>query len=104
MKRSPGTGTLGSVGRDTGGGQGRTSVRGRATAEERSTEGEGSRRIARLLREGFLTEAEAYEVNETISLVARRVEEGSITRHFAELVIRKLADDMSRSWEARATR
>lgn len=50
-------------------------------------------RLRHLMVRGVLTEADAFEVQETLELLIERVQSGAITEHFARLVIQKLADD-----------
>lgn len=70
-------------------------------AAERVAEAGVLRRMQAL---GQLTEADVYEVEGIIELLAERESKGEITRHFAELVLRKLADDKTRDWLARTGR
>lgn len=58
----------------------------------------------RWLSRNKLTEAEAYEVEGTLDLLVERTRAGSITSHFAEVVIRKLAEDKVRDYLARTGR
>ena len=55
-------------------------------------------RLRHLVALGFLSEADAYEVQETLELLIERVRQGAITDHFARLVIKKLADDKLEAW------
>lgn len=60
--------------------------------------------LRRMQAEGQLTEADVYEVEEIIDLLVERQSRGEITHHFAELVLRKLADEKSRDYLARTGR
>ena len=57
--------------------------------------------LTRMVANGQLTEADAYEVAGVIALLLEKVRAGEITQHFAELVLRKLADDKHEAWRAR---
>jgi hypothetical protein len=46
-----------------------------------------------MVLDGYLDESDAYEVGETIELLAERYAQGDISEHFAQTVIRKLADE-----------
>jgi hypothetical protein len=54
-----------------------------------------------LLARGFLTEADVYEVQETIELLYERQARGEITEHFVEVVMRKMAEDKVQAWRRR---
>lgn len=58
-------------------------------------------RLREMQRAGQLTEADVYELEGLVELLARRWARGEITDHFVELVLRKLADEKSRDWLAR---
>lgn len=60
--------------------------------------------LRRMQAEGHLTEADVYEVEGLLDLLARRWSRGEITYHFVELVLRKLADDKARDYLARTGR
>jgi hypothetical protein len=46
-----------------------------------------------MVLDGYLDENDAYEVGETIELLAERFAQGDITEHFAMTVIKKMADE-----------
>jgi hypothetical protein len=50
--------------------------------------------LERMVTDGLLDEGDAYEVAETIELLAERVARGDISEHFALTVLEKLADDV----------
>ena len=54
-----------------------------------------------LLARGFLTEADVYEVQETIELLYERQARGEISEHFVEVVMRKMAEDKVQAWRRR---
>jgi hypothetical protein len=60
--------------------------------------------IAAMVRNGQLTEADAFEVSGILDLLIEKVTAGEITPHFAELVLRKLADDKCEAWRERVER
>ena len=51
----------------------------------------GAERLAHMVMQGQLTEADAFEVRHTIELLVEYVRDGRITQHFADVVLRKLA-------------
>lgn len=55
-------------------------------------------RLRQYVKLGMLSEADAYEVQETLELLIERVQSGAITDHFARLVIKKLAADKLEAW------
>ena len=57
--------------------------------------------VRTMVAEGWLTEADAFEVQGTVDLVLGAVRRGEITEHFARLVITKLAKDKRKSWYER---
>lgn len=57
--------------------------------------------LERMVLNGFLTEADAYEVAGTLELLLDRWRRGEITEHFLNLVMRKLAEDKVAAWRAR---
>lgn len=63
----------------------------------------GERELRWLSREK-LTEAERFEVEGVLDLVIERVREGSISSHFGQLVINRLAEEKVRDWLARTGR
>ena len=76
--------------------------RGRARGEEGTREEDRRRagvlradalRLRHLMVSGVLSEADAFEVQETLELLIERMQSGAITEHFARLVIEKLAND-----------
>jgi hypothetical protein len=60
--------------------------------------------LTRMVEEGQLTEGEAFEVAGTLDLLLDKVRAGEITLHFAELVLRKMADEKHAAWMARTGR
>lgn len=60
--------------------------------------------LRRMQAEGKLTEADVYELDGLIALLARRWSRGEITDHFVELVLHKLANEKTRDWLARTGR
>lgn len=61
-------------------------------------------RLREMQAAGQLTEADVYEMEGLIELLAERWSRGEITDHFVELVLQKLADDKTRDWLARTGR
>ncbi len=57
--------------------------------------------LTRMVANGQLTEADAHEVVGIVSLLLEKVRAGEITQHFAELVLRKMAEDKHEAWRAR---
>ena len=54
-----------------------------------------------MVGQGWLTEDDWGEVEEITILLARRVREGTITWHFAEWILRRLAQDKRDAWGVR---
>lgn len=57
--------------------------------------------LENLLARGMLTEADVYEVQETIELLYERQARGEITEHFVQLVMTKMAEDKVQAWRRR---
>jgi hypothetical protein len=57
--------------------------------------------LERYVLNGFLTEADAYEVEETLALLLERLQRGEISERFVNVVMRKLAEDKVAAWRAR---
>lgn len=57
--------------------------------------------LTRMVANGQLTESDAFEVVGIVALLLEKVRAGEITQHFAELVLRKMADDKHEAWRAR---
>jgi hypothetical protein len=51
-----------------------------------------------MVSQGWLTEADVYEVQGTVELILDRARSGEITEHFARLVLIKLAKDKYQGW------
>lgn len=51
-----------------------------------------------------LTEAERFEVEGVLDLIIERVRAGTISAHFGQLVINRLAEEKVRDWLARTGR
>lgn len=60
--------------------------------------------LRRMQAEGQLTEADVYELEGLLAMLARRWARGEITDHFVALLLEKLADEKSRDWLARTGR
>lgn len=61
-------------------------------------------RLREMQRAGQLTEADVFELEGLIDLLAQRWSRGEITDHFVELVLSKLAVEKTRDWLARTGR
>lgn len=61
-------------------------------------------RLRQMKAVGLLTEADVYEVEELIELLAQRYSRGEITHHFVEVVLGKMANEKVRDYLARTGR
>lgn len=57
--------------------------------------------LERLVKEGWLTEADALEVDAIIDELLERLSAGTISQHFVEVVIRRLAHDKAEKFRQR---
>lgn len=57
--------------------------------------------LEELVKEGWLTEADALEVDVLVDDLLERLYAGAISTHFVELVIRKLAHDKAAKFRQR---
>lgn len=54
--------------------------------------------LEQMMRAGYLTEAEVYEVRGVLDLVISQVRADEMSVHFANWLINKLADEMAAQW------
>ncbi len=71
----------------------------RATAEAWTPE--GARELEGMASAGWLTEEEELEVRLTLALIVDSVRQGSISSHFANRLIRMLAEEKAERWRER---
>ena len=57
--------------------------------------------LEKLLARGMLTMSDVCEVRATFDDLHRRYQRGEITQHFADLVMRKLAESKVAAWRQR---